>query len=65
MPRWQKQFGTKQEEYATFTAEPRRSDLTEPPPGYQTPSPNQPYGLKPNAEKPKPYDIKDKGTDNK
>jgi hypothetical protein len=28
----------------TFTSEPPRTNLTEPPPGYQTPSPNQPYG---------------------
>lgn len=58
-------LGVKKDEFATFTAEPRRLNLTEPPPGYQTPSPNQPYGLKQNAEKPKPFDIKDKGIDNK
>jgi hypothetical protein len=33
------------EEYSTFTSEPARSSLTEPPPGYRTPSPNQPYGV--------------------
>jgi hypothetical protein len=33
------------EEYGTFTREPPRSALTEPPPGYRTPSPNQPYGV--------------------
>ena len=33
------------EEYATFTGEPPRASLTEPPPGYRTPSPNQPYGV--------------------
>lgn len=27
-----------------FTGEPTRTELTEPPPGYQTPSPEQPYG---------------------
>jgi len=27
-----------------FTGEPKRTDLTAPPPGYQTPSPDQPYG---------------------
>jgi len=37
----------KKEQYATFTGEPPRSSLTDPPPGYQTPSPNQPYGLVP------------------
>jgi hypothetical protein len=30
---------------ATFTTEPSRSSLTEPPEGYRTPSPNQPYGV--------------------
>jgi hypothetical protein len=32
-------------ETAPFTGEPPRDTLTAPPPGYQTPSPNQPYGL--------------------
>jgi hypothetical protein len=34
-----------QKERATFTREPARGSLTEPPPGYRTPSPAQPYGL--------------------
>jgi hypothetical protein len=33
------------EQYATFTGEPGRSSLTDPPPGYLTPSPDQPYGI--------------------
>jgi hypothetical protein len=33
------------EEYGTFTAEPPRASLIDPPPGYRTPSPNQPYGV--------------------
>ena len=33
------------EEYTPFTGEPARSSLTEPPPGYRTPSPTQPYGV--------------------
>lgn len=37
-------FGGDKEESAKFTGEPARSALTEPPPGYQTPSPDQPYG---------------------
>ena len=39
-------FGRKGEDEASaqFTGEPPRVSLTEPPPGYQTPSPNQPYG---------------------
>jgi hypothetical protein len=33
-----------EDEAARFTGEPPRTVLTEPPPGYQTPSPDQPYG---------------------
>jgi hypothetical protein len=33
------------EEYSTFAGEPQRGNLTEPPPGYRTPSPHQPYGV--------------------
>ena len=33
------------EEYVPFTGEPARSTLIEPPPGYRTPSPAQPYGV--------------------
>jgi hypothetical protein len=35
----------KKTEYATFTGEPTRGALTDPPPGYLTPSPDQPYGV--------------------
>ena len=35
----------KKEEQEKFTGEPPRTSLTEPPAGYQTPSPDQPYGL--------------------
>jgi hypothetical protein len=38
-------FGSKDDEVGRFTGEPPRSSLTEPPRGYQTPSPDQPYGL--------------------
>lgn len=38
-------FGTPKQEVGTFTSEPPRTSLTEPPPGYQTPSPAQPYGV--------------------
>lgn len=37
-------FGGKSNETAKFTGEPSRAALTDPPPGYQTPSPQQPYG---------------------
>lgn len=39
-------FGTKTET-ATFTGEPQRETLTQPPTGYQTPSPNYAYGTGP------------------
>jgi len=38
------------EEYATFTREPARDELTDPPAGYRTPSPAQPYGLGPDKK---------------
>jgi len=43
-----------------FTGEPPRTALTAPPAGYQTPSPNQPYGTgKSTLEAPKPMDPMD------
>ncbi|MGA8079747.1 MAG: hypothetical protein WB868_20430, partial [Xanthobacteraceae bacterium] len=44
----------KQEDYGTFTGEPPRVSLSDPPPGYQTPSPNQPYGVVPERKVYKP-----------
>lgn len=41
-------------EYATFTGEPPRTSLTDPPAGYLTPSPDQPYGVGPEQKK---YEI--------
>ena len=35
----------KDENVAHFTGEPPRTELTDPPAGYQTPSPVQPYGV--------------------
>jgi len=46
-------FGSKETEVAKFTKEPSRAALTEPPPGYQTPSPEQPYGLSGKENAPK------------
>jgi hypothetical protein len=40
-----KQLWAPKEEYATFTGEPARGRLTEPPAGYRTPSAAQPYGI--------------------
>jgi hypothetical protein len=47
-------------ETSTFTAEPPRDNLTAPPPGYQTPSPNQPYGLGPQNEKSKGLTLEER-----
>jgi len=48
-------FDKKKEEQAKFTGEPPRTSLTEPPTGYQTPSPDQPYGLAKGAAPSKAY----------
>jgi hypothetical protein len=52
-------FGQK-EEYAKFDGEPSRNYLTQPPAGYQTPSPSQPYGVGPKSEKAKPKTLEDR-----
>ena len=44
-----KMFRGKDDDVAQFTGEPPRTELTEPPAGYQTPSPNQPYGVTSSA----------------
>jgi hypothetical protein len=38
-------FGPQRPEAAPFTGEPARDRMTAPPTGYQTPSPDQPYGV--------------------
>ncbi len=38
------------EEYAAFPGEPARAHLTDPPVGYRTPSPNEPYGIGPDKK---------------
>ncbi len=45
------------EEYATFTHEPSREELTDPPAGYRTPSPYQPYGIGPDHKQAKKKDA--------
>jgi hypothetical protein len=47
-------FGPAKEETAPFSGEPPRTSMTAPPAGYQTPSPNQPYGLGPKRDTYKP-----------
>ncbi|HLA20986.1 MAG TPA: hypothetical protein VJZ74_05975 [Pseudolabrys sp.] len=65
---WGNMFGSKEDEVAKFTREPPRASLTAPPPGYQTPSPDQPYGLsketskfRPNIPKPEDHGVVDSG----
>jgi hypothetical protein len=52
----------KKEQYATFTGEPARTTLTDPPPGYQTPSPDQPYGIGPDKKQYKVPTVADRVT---
>jgi hypothetical protein len=52
---WNPKTWFNHEEYAKFTTEPVREDLTDPPSGYRTPSPDQPYGLGPERKE-KPED---------
>jgi hypothetical protein len=55
-------------EGAKFLREPARASLTDPPTGYRSPSPDQPYGLNYRHEKSKPMTQEDRqnsGTDGK
>lgn len=45
-----KLWGVPNEEFGKFESEPPRTTLTEPPPGYQTPSPVAPYGVSKRLE---------------
>jgi hypothetical protein len=54
---WEKMFSAvnpNRAESAPFTGEPPRTSMTAPPPGYQTPSPNYPYGGSPTSQPVKP-----------
>ncbi|MBA2399168.1 MAG: hypothetical protein H0V72_10775 [Bradyrhizobium sp.] len=48
-------FGGSKVETAPFKGEPTRESLTQPPPGYQTPSPNFAYGTGPKESMNKEY----------
>jgi hypothetical protein len=49
--------GSQKDEVATFKQEPARGSLSDPPAGYQTPSPTEPYGVtKRDERKVTPYD---------
>ena len=55
---WGTMFGSKdKEESAKFTGEAPRASLIDPPTGYQTPSPSQPYGLSKEKAPIKPTDY--------
>jgi hypothetical protein len=61
-------FGGRSDEVGRFTGEPPRTSLTEPPPGYQTPSPDQPYGMTDREKAPKATNYlldRDKGNTEK
>jgi hypothetical protein len=50
-------FGGNSAETAPFQGEPTRDSLTQPPTGYQTPSPNFAYGTGPKESLNKQYDV--------
>jgi hypothetical protein len=52
----------KDQDTAKFTSEPPRTSLIDPPVGYQTPSPDQPYGAKSESLMPKIPSFFDFGT---
>jgi hypothetical protein len=53
--RFSSMFGGNKSESTQFTNEPTRDSLTQPPPGYQTPSPNFAYGTGPKENMNKEY----------
>ena len=55
-------FHTSKQQYATFTGEPARTSLTDPPAGYMTPSADQPYGIGPDQTKYKIPTVADRAT---
>lgn len=52
-----KLFGKEDDKPVQFTGEPPRASLTDPPSGYQTPSPTQVYGKGAEDRTPKAYDF--------
>lgn len=54
---WNMMKGGNSSESKEFTSEPPRQSLVEPPPGYQTPSPNYAYGAGPDKSRRMYYDI--------
>lgn len=54
---WNMMKGSNSSEETKFTTEPPRQSLVEPPPGYQTPSPNYAYGAGPDKSRRTYFDI--------
>src|SRR5262245_25013876 len=52
--------GSDAEEKGTFVTEPPRNTLIQPPAGYRTPSPNQPYGIGTKSAPRKPATVEDR-----
>jgi hypothetical protein len=52
--------GNNQPETATFDAEPPRTSLTDPPAGYRSPSPAEPYGVGVESRRPKAMTEEDR-----
>jgi hypothetical protein len=63
MTGWTKSITGNSKESATFLHEPSRTTLTDPPAGYRTPSPSQPYGINGLADKGKSKSGADKQAD--
>jgi hypothetical protein len=57
--------GPQKPETAPFTGERPRTSMTDPPPGYQVPSPNQPYGVGVTWQKAKPSTLESRMEDQK
>lgn len=55
-------FNTSKQQYATFTGEPARTSLTDPPAGYMTPSADQPYGIGPDQKRYKIPTVADRAS---
>ena len=53
-------FSSAQPETEPFTGEPQRDSMTAPPSGYQTPSPNYPYGMGVQQDKRKASKLEDR-----
>jgi hypothetical protein len=54
-------FGSSKTEVVQFKGEPTRDSLTQPPAGYQTPSPNFAYGANVKTEVPRPVETNSAG----